>query len=431
MAITPTGSIFKGLEFDGVSSRTYGVYISGDAAYNSPERDVEMIDIPGRNGSYALDKGRFQNITVTYPAGLFDDTESDFADNLSAFRNQLASRKGYKVLTDEYNTDEYRLAVYRSGLDVAPEQLKAGQFDIVFDCMPQRWLDSGKAATTLASGGSITNPTLFPASPVLEFEGYGKINIGGETIEIHNEPYGTVAISASQTRSGAQALDDSNLDLMNNGDTITVDAGGAFTFKFAKASGTTYTSATATLSGGLSGTVTPSVTSNSASIAAAFDSVTFSKGTTATKNISIGVTIGYTYNGTPGTYTGTLSYTFKYDASAKTMQFAYTGASPSLPGALNLVQPVAWNYSTVTGYSTKTITSDTIFIDLEIGEAFTSGVSLPVYLPFDLGVGDSATSVNNIVTLPADLPVLDPGANTITYDNTITNFAITPRWWKV
>lgn len=149
MAVAPTGAIYKALEFDGVSSRTYGVYITGEAVYNAPERDVEMIAIPGRNGSFALDKGRFENIEVSYPAGIFADAESDFAEAVSDFRNFLCSRNGYVRLQDEYNPNEYRMAVYKSGLEVTPAQLKAGEFNIVFECKPQRWLTSGESEITV------------------------------------------------------------------------------------------------------------------------------------------------------------------------------------------------------------------------------------------------------------------------------------------
>ncbi len=134
MAVAPTGAIYKALKFDNVSSRTYGVYITGEAVYNAPERDVEMITIPGRNGTFALDNGRFENIEVSYPAGIYADTEADFRQAISDFRNFLCSRKGYVRLQDEYNPDEYRMAVYKSGLDVTPAMLRAGEFNIVFDC---------------------------------------------------------------------------------------------------------------------------------------------------------------------------------------------------------------------------------------------------------------------------------------------------------
>ena len=74
MAVIKTGAIFKSLTFDGIDSRTYGVYITGEAVFNAPTRRVNMIQIPGRNGLFAQDEGAFDNLTVTYPAGLYGVT---------------------------------------------------------------------------------------------------------------------------------------------------------------------------------------------------------------------------------------------------------------------------------------------------------------------------------------------------------------------
>ena len=137
-------AIFKALTFDGVNSLDYGIYITGEAVYNAPERAVEMVNIPGKNGALALDQGRFENIEVTYHAGCFADSQADFADKVMKFRNALASRYTYKRLTDEYHPDEYRLGLYKSGLDVdAVRYGTAGEFNIVFDCKPQRFLVDG------------------------------------------------------------------------------------------------------------------------------------------------------------------------------------------------------------------------------------------------------------------------------------------------
>ena len=194
MGVIQTGAIFKGLIFDGIDSKNYGVYISGDAVFNAPERDVEMIAIPGRNGTFALDNGRFHNITVTYHAGLFGDTETDFAEAISNFRNMLCARKGYCRLTDDYNPDEYRMAVYKSGLEVDVASLEAGQFDIVFECKPQRFLTSGETETAYASGATITNPTPFESHPLLACDGYGTVAINGKEMEISVDPLGDVVL---------------------------------------------------------------------------------------------------------------------------------------------------------------------------------------------------------------------------------------------
>ena len=93
--------IIKGFTFDGVDSLDYNIGITGSAVYNAPTRDVEMISIPGRDGEYALDHGRFNNIEITYPSGMGDNDQTNFAQRVSDLRNQLASRVGYKRLEDE------------------------------------------------------------------------------------------------------------------------------------------------------------------------------------------------------------------------------------------------------------------------------------------------------------------------------------------
>ena len=205
-------AIFRGLTFDGVNSLNYGIYLTGEAVYNAPERAVEMISIPGKNGAIALDQGRFENVEVTYLAGCFAANQADFAQKISAFRNALASRYTYKRLSDDYNTDEYRVGLYKSGLKVdAASYHRAAEFEITFDCKPQRFLTSGESPYTFVTSwqgltdensvqlqnengvdieGGITvsmnlvNPTLFEAKPLIKATGPGTIGIGSQTITI-------------------------------------------------------------------------------------------------------------------------------------------------------------------------------------------------------------------------------------------------------
>lgn len=179
-------AVYKSFTFDGITSSSHGVYITGEAVFNAPARAVDMITVPGRNGALAIDQGHFENIEVTYPAGMFDDTASGFQSRLADFRNILASRYTYKRLTDEYNPNEFRMGLYRSGLEVSPSQLRAGQFSITFECKPQRWLTSGETVQTFTSSSTISNPTLFDARPLLEVKGYGNLTLGTSVLTILN-----------------------------------------------------------------------------------------------------------------------------------------------------------------------------------------------------------------------------------------------------
>lgn len=415
MAIAKTGAMYKSFTFDGEDSRDYGVYISGDGVFNAPERDVEMIEIPGRNGAYALDHGRFRNIEITYPAGLFGDTEADFAQGISALRNALCSRKGYCRLEDEYNPSEYRLAVYKSGLEVTPAQLKAGEFPITFECQPQRYLKSGETALEVSSGDTINNPTLFDASPVLSFSASdnGVITIGDNSISIMSALYGVTALNltrAAATEVGYDFVDQltiNNTDVYNLGDTITLQgAEASFIYTLAGKAGTPEVTAVsnATATAARSG-------SNKNTVRVSADPAEFIAGTSSTVTASASVQFNYT--GYPSE-TQTFTITMAYDGNATiTVRFAaptYTRANKSEIRNRS-------NYSATVDSTVSNLTGEVI-IDTETGLAY----------------GDNSgtiVSLNSFIGFIGDLPVLQPGTNTITFDNTITDMKVTPRWWEV
>lgn len=178
------------LIFNGKSSAEFGVWISGGGTFNAPTRDVDIETIPGRNGALIFDNGRYNNITVTYPAFI----SRHFKPRMDAFRAFMASQIGYKRLEDTYHPDEFRLAAFRNGLDVATAVRNlGGNFDLEFDCKPQRYLKSGERFTEFQSGGVIRNVTNFDAYPVIRANGNGTIVLNGTKIQINGNS-GTIDI---------------------------------------------------------------------------------------------------------------------------------------------------------------------------------------------------------------------------------------------
>ena len=416
MAIGKFGSLI----FGGIDSSLYGIYISGEGVFNAPERAVEIISVPGRNGAVVIDQGRYENISVEYPAGAFGDDQTEFRTKLSQFRNALKAQLGYQRLTDTYHPDEYRMGVFVDAIEVDPVHYNtAGEFKLIFNCKPQRFLTSGEVPVSVTSGDSIVNPTLFDSQPLIEFEGYGRIEINGETIVVHNEPYGLVPLaSRSSTMSGFASLNSANLALMNTGDRIDVSSGNGFSFQVNEVGSTvTLTSVSATLSGDISGTATPGVTFFDI-VSVELDGFSLVNGTTVTKTFAVDTTINYKVNGASRTASTTLTFAYKYDGTAQTVSMYHVSTSPALPAELRIVLSTYWDYAPITGDSTKLLVGEPIYIDLELGMAYYNGES-------------GITSVNNIVELPADLPTLKAGANDIEYSNTFTSFEITPRWWQI
>ena len=185
------------LTYDGVDSSSFGVFISGDGVFDAPARRGEMISIPGRNGSLFMDEGVFENITVEYPAFIGAGYERIFRTKLGDLRSWLTSRGNYKRLADTYHPDEFRLGVYREGLEVDPQHItRAGEFTMKFDCKPQRFLVSGENPVIFYAQGSITNPTLFESSPLIRVTGNGTVSIGenGKYRFIVSNNYRTITI---------------------------------------------------------------------------------------------------------------------------------------------------------------------------------------------------------------------------------------------
>lgn len=419
MAVAPTGAIYKALKFDNVSSRTYGVYITGEAVYNAPKRDVEMITIPGRSGSFALDNGRFENIEVSYPAGIYADTEADFRQAISDFRNFLCSRKGYVRLQDEYNPDEYRMAVYKSGLDVDPALLRAGEFTITFDCKPQRWLTSGETAVTVTSGDTLTNPTLFESGPLLEATGYGVIGFNGYEIDFDGVPYGEIVIgeegSYSLSSTATVTLDTT---LLNGGDAIYPEAKECRIRLGLQYSGSkrfrNYSVVSSTNALGTDIGYTGSVSVKKVLIMDLYPDFGdgFVHGTA--KTITSSAVYTYQMSNDSTVYTETVSVTITYGgADTYTVSGTFTG---TLPPDVSIAS--RWlDAPTMYGDSSQIIT-DPIFIDCDLGEAYI--IENGVY-----------RSLNQYIDLGSKLPTLGVGENEVTFDNTLTELKVTPRWWKV
>lgn len=408
MAVNPAGTIFKSLTFDGKTSREYGVHITGEAVFNAPERDVEMISIPGRNGAFALDHGHFNNIEVTYPAGVFAEDERDFADAVSDFRNWLCSRSGYCRLTDDYNPNEYRLAVYKSGLEVSPALLRAGEFDIVFDCKPQRYLTSGETKLTVTNNSTVTNPTLFDARPQLQVYGYGTVNINNVPMVVTGQYIGNVVVY-SGTPYYTITFDD---QYANSGDAITVGIAECNCYWECDSLVDAYESTTTT-----SGSGTASVRQNSPGGVIltlqenSENTWGFVYGTSATKSVT-------------GTYNLYRTISADYWTGTVVLSVAYDGVK-TFTASVSETLPTHFtrnssdrNIGSVTLNSTQNTLGNPIYIDLDIGEAYKVE-------------NGSAVSVNNAVTIPAELPTLKPGNNTISFSNTFTKVDIVPRWWKV
>ena len=423
---------FGSLTFGGIDSSAYGIYISGEGAFNAPERAVEMVNVPGRNGAVVIDKGRYENIVVEYPSGTFGTDPTDFRTKLRKFINALKAQIGYQRLSDTYHPNEYRMGVFIEAVEVEPVNIDtAGEFKLIFNCKPQRYLTSGETAVEVTSGQDLVNPTLYDAEPLLAVEGHGAIHFNGCDIELVNPYRGETVVVEPKLYTGSLITPHESfnpLSVGNTDDTITINP---ITFYwYAVLDSTTGTVGTVTItdSGDLPGTTTivsrASRTIHFKTVVDALDITSWSSlQDEVTQEVSHTITLVANY--TDG---GSQSETIHFKCGSK-----YWFETIDSNRIMNIDIISRRTGSGMTAFtalgeriSTKGVTVDsTVFI-----------LGTPTYIDCEMGdaymiSGGEYVSLNEHLDLGSDLPKLAPGENEVTFDNTITSLEVQPRWWQL
>lgn len=168
------------LVYNGRALTEFNVFFDGSKSFGTPEKDYELISIPGRNGDLSIFNNRYKDITVTFPCFIRDNFVENYR-NLMAFLN---GSNGYLRLETSKEPDHFRKALFLGSVEPKTGAFnKSGHFDLTFRCNPQRWLKSGEKWTHIEGGASvyfstIYNPTLQPAKPLIRLYGTGSVDMG-------------------------------------------------------------------------------------------------------------------------------------------------------------------------------------------------------------------------------------------------------------
>ncbi len=168
---------------DGKDLADFGVYLTNAGVYQTPEKDIEEIEIPGKSGNLRISKNRYKNVTVTYPCGL----PFKFKDNFNAMVHFLCSRKGYCRIEDSFFPDFFREGAFSSPLSpkVSPDGT-IGTFNLDFNCKPQRWMKEGEEQIEIESSGVILSPCLEDCNPLITIYGTGIVTINDKSIAVQS-----------------------------------------------------------------------------------------------------------------------------------------------------------------------------------------------------------------------------------------------------
>ncbi|MDT8717601.1 phage tail family protein [Clostridium sp. 19966] len=164
---------------DDVSCLDIGIKIISRVNIPVAQRDVEEIDIEGRNGSLIRDKGRWLDKEITIAFNFIDrynftakcrwiskwlrGSKLKFSDDLGVF---------YKIKKVECE-DIQRSLRYK------------GSFSVKFTVDSFAWLEDGQNIITLSSRAKLLNVGTYESKPILKVYGSGSIDLFVNSTEIN------------------------------------------------------------------------------------------------------------------------------------------------------------------------------------------------------------------------------------------------------
>lgn len=194
-------------------SSDYGIHVEKPPVYAIPERDYEVVHIPGRNGDLVIDNGSYKNTVRTYNIS-FGEMDGDYTYMASRIAEWLHSASGYARLEDSYEPDYYRLAYYMAENEMENLYHQAGRLTIEFNCKPARFYKSGEQAIRFTSAQTLLNPSIQSSFPQLTIvaSGSGTVTINGQTITIQDISSKTSIVIDSELQDVYDAEAQTNLN---------------------------------------------------------------------------------------------------------------------------------------------------------------------------------------------------------------------------
>ena len=135
-------------------------------------RKMSVVQVAGTNREIVDMEDAWECYNQPYTLYVGDGSEDSIQQALNDIAVALF-KTGWQTLVDGYEPDIFRLAYYQGGFDADNRDTKLSKFDVSFRCRPERFLTSGSTPVAITSGGTIKNPTVYPAKPLIHITGSG------------------------------------------------------------------------------------------------------------------------------------------------------------------------------------------------------------------------------------------------------------------
>jgi predicted phage tail component-like protein len=154
----------------------YGIVINTKPPMVKAEKNVEEIEIPGRDGDLTIDDNTYKPIILPMTCTLLDTST---IDNVKAWLD------GYSDLIFSWQNDRKYKAKMINRIDIAQSLQNFGEFPLIFKSQPFGYSLTNNLITLTTSPSTVTNTTTKDSKPVIKVYGDGTIDLTVNSSTIH------------------------------------------------------------------------------------------------------------------------------------------------------------------------------------------------------------------------------------------------------
>lgn len=173
-----------------ISSKQLGLRFTAPVEIPAATRRVEDIEVAGRAGSLTRFAG-WKGTEISLPLAV--------KGGLEAYRKACLALMDASAISFSGEPGLFRYLKHVEVSPLAREMGSWGMFQADLTCAPFTYLDAGLKPVTLDASGTITNPGLLPADPVITVFGTGQLALTiNSTKHVVASPAGQVTLDSAR-----------------------------------------------------------------------------------------------------------------------------------------------------------------------------------------------------------------------------------------
>lgn len=164
------------------SFKDFGITVAKRPPIIKPQRTVEYIEVPGRDGALIVDDGTYKDNVIPIECGF---KSRDIPIGADEIKQWLNGGEGKLIFSNQ--PDRCYLAHVSDQFDISQEMKRFGQFQVNFRCRPFSYAVDNNPIT-MAVPGAVINPGNHSSEPIIQVNGSGNITltINGTDILLRN-----------------------------------------------------------------------------------------------------------------------------------------------------------------------------------------------------------------------------------------------------